>query len=114
MKQRDINIEIIKKLLKQLPDRTLECTGRFSITFACFLNEENITIDFDRIVMDCAYDSHYDKIVNPCQVYLDDLSDNGGIENTFTITDLTDNDIERLLQLFDKEKVEQIKKEYNG
>lgn len=114
MKQRDINIEIIKKLMKQMPDRTLECTGKFSVTFACFLNEENVTINFDRLVMDCAYDSNYDKITNPCQVYIDELNENGGIENTFTINDLNDSDIENVLKLFDTDKVKQLKNEYNG
>lgn len=96
--ERDNNIKAIKDLLNKLPDKTFECNGKLLIVFEHFLDDEKITIDFDRIVMDCNYEKNFNT-ENPCQVWLDDLDENGHFCNTFTIDDLEDSEIEKVLSV---------------
>lgn len=97
---RKMNIRIITTILGALPDNTLIFSDKLPLTMSS-KDGDKFEGNFDRMVLECTGDGN-------CIVWFDELSENS-IDNTYTISDFDDSEIEKVVKtLFDENIVDAV------
>ena len=97
---RKMNIRIITTILGSLPDNTLVFSDKLPLTMSS-KDGDKFEGNFDRMVLECTDDGN-------CTVWFDELGEKG-IDNTYTINDFDDSEIEKVVKTaFDENIVDAV------
>lgn len=97
---RKMNIRIITTILGSLPDNTLVFSDKLPLTMSS-KDGNKFEGNFDRMALECADNGN-------CTVWFDELGEKG-IDNTYTINDFDDSEIEKVVKTaFDENIVDAV------
>ena len=97
---RKMNIRIITTILGSLPDNTLVFSDKLPLTMSS-KDDDKFEGNFDRMVLECDNNGN-------CTVWFDELGEKG-IDNTYTINDFDDSEIEKVVKTaFDENIVDAV------